>query len=210
MRRSMRTIEQESGLEGRLLRPLCAQLLDPTIPEKEGRIDREKLLAFSGRSRREQMEMAEGFGITDYLPPAGGCLLTDKNFARRMKDTLQYGYRNFRETIALKWGRHFRLSENFKAVLGRDENENLSLVAYAHPDDHILELPDRGGPTLILKGLNPDEHTLGIAAGLIQRYSRFRENTPMDVECRPANDTATIRRIRAVLLPEDKIRQFQV
>lgn len=210
MRHSMQTIEKESGLEGRLLRPLCAQLLEPTIPEKEGRIDRQKLLAFSGRSRKEQMELAEQFGITDYLPPAGGCLLTDKNFAGRMKDTLQHGYRNFRETIALKWGRHFRISENFKAVLGRDENENLSLTAYAHPDDHILELPDRRGPTLILKGPDPDEQTLGIAAGLIQRYSKYRNDAPVDVECRPVKDTGSIRRVRAVLLPEEKIHHFKI
>ena len=211
MRHSMRKIEKETGLEGRLLRPLCARLLDPTIPEQEGKIDRDRLLSLSGRSRKDQMRLAEEFGIEDYLPPAGGCLLTDKNFARRMEDTLKHGYRNFRETIALKWGRHFRLNENFKVFLGRDESENHSLKTYAHSDDWIMELPDKKGPTAVLKGYDPDESIFSTAAGLIRHYSRHRDNAaPVEVEYWPAREKKSIRTIRSARLSRDKVLGMKI
>lgn len=176
LRHSMKWVEEGSGLQGKLLRPLCAQLLEPTIPETNGLIDRSKLLRINGRSRAEQRKMAENFNITDYPNPAGGCLLTDKNFARRMKDTFKYGYRNFRETVALKWGRHYRIDENFKLILGRNEEENMALKSYAHPDDHVMELQDRMGPTLIIKGTSPTPEILSTAAGLIKKYSRYKDS----------------------------------
>ena len=238
MRESMAIIERGSNLEGRLLRPLCAQLLEATIPEQQGVVDRQKLLALSGRSRKEQINLANQFGITDYLPPAGGCLLTDKNFARRMQDTFKYGYRNFRETIGLKWGRHFRLSENFKAVLGRDEAENESLKAFAHQDDYVMELPDKIGPTLILKGLNPDQESSATtsqlsreaeipwrnqsiyfpirqeifaqAAGLIQRFSRHKGGEPVTVHCWPVKNPNDVREILSNILTEEFIEQIKI
>lgn len=205
MRQSMRTIEKGSSLEGRLLRPLCAQFLEPTIPEKEGLVDREKLLDLSGRSRSRQIELAKQYDISDYLPPAGGCLLTDKNFARRMKDTFEHGYRNFRETIALKWGRHFRISKDFKVILGRDEEENSSLCAFAHPDDYTLELPDKRGPTLVLKGYFPSEEILKTAAGLIQRFSRHKDAESVEVEYWLVRDQQQVKTIQSRRLSEDEI-----
>lgn len=177
-RHSMRWVEKGANLEGRLLRPLSARLLEPTIPEQEGLIDRSKLLAISGRSRKEQLAMARALGLTHYTAPAGGCLLTDANFARRMKDTLTYGYRNFRETVALQWGRHFRFNEQFRVILGRDEKENIALLRYAHPDDTIMQFVHERGPTLILKGLQPPHEILRKAGGLIQRFSRYRQQPP--------------------------------
>ncbi|MCR4337336.1 MAG: NFACT RNA binding domain-containing protein, partial [Candidatus Omnitrophica bacterium] len=157
------------------------QLLDETIPEKEGWIDREKLLKITGRSRSEQIQCAENLGITEYPNPAGGCLLTDQGFARRMKDTFQHGYRNFRETIALKWGRHFRVDEKFKIIVGRDKEENDSLLRYAHPDDIILQLAKYEGPLVVVKGENPSEDTLALAGGLCQRFSRYKEEAPLNI-----------------------------
>ncbi len=210
LRQSMATIERESNLQGRLLRPLCAKHLEPTIPEREGWVDREKLLDLSGRSRSAQMKLADSFGISDYLPPAGGCLLTDKNFARRMKDSFEYGYRNFRETIALKWGRHFRISKDFKAVLGRDEEENTSLRAFAHPQDFIFELPDKRGPTLILKGQNPSAETLQLCAGLVQRFSRRKDELSSEVEYWPAGDHNKIQKIQSRKIPEEEIERILI
>ena len=40
---SLRTIEKESNLEGKIVRPLSAGLLPPTDPEKDGLIKRENL-----------------------------------------------------------------------------------------------------------------------------------------------------------------------
>ncbi len=210
MKNSMRIIERESRLEGRLLRPLCAQALDPTIPETQGLIDRKRLLNLAGRSRRPQMDLAQEFNITKFMPPAGGCLLTDKNFARRMKDTFEYGYRTFRETISLKWGRHFRYSKDFKFILGRDEEENACLRSYAHPDDLIFELEDKKGPTLILKGANPDENVLRVAAGLVQNFSPHRNQSEMEIEYWSARDKTQIHHIKACLSTNDQIERMKI
>ena len=210
MRKSMRWIEEETGLQGLLVRPLCAQLLEPTLPEQKGLIDRAKLLNISGRSRKEQIQLANDYGITDYPVPAGGCLLTDQNFARRMKDAFQYGYRSFRETIALKWGRHFRVTPNFKVIIGRDEQENEALQLYAHEDDLILQLKQNNGPTAILKGNNPTRDVLSIAAGLIQRYSKFRDQTPVEVDYWQVRDRNHRFSIHADVLTEDQISKMQI
>jgi tRNA U34 2-thiouridine synthase MnmA/TrmU len=209
-RHSMRWIEEGARLEGRLLRPLCAQLMEPTIPEQEGLIDREKLLAISGRSRKGQLQLAEQLSITAFSAPAGGCSLTDSNFAERMKDTLKHGYRNFRETIALKWGRHFRLNPQFKAILGRDEMENKALMHYAHPQDTIMQLEDNLGPTLILKGDNPTEEILKFCAGLIQRFSRYKNETSVPVKYWIAHDQNTIKNILSVQLNETEIEKISI
>ncbi|MBI3617476.1 MAG: hypothetical protein HY210_04570, partial [Candidatus Omnitrophica bacterium] len=210
MRHSMKSIEKGAGLEGRLLRPLSAHLLEPTIPETEGLIDRNRLLGLSGRSRKDQIDMAGALNITAYNQPAGGCLLTDKNFAARMKDTLKHGYRNFRETIALKWGRHFRLSPEFKVILGRDEEENETLIRHAHPDDRVMQISDNRGPTLILKGNDPGEAVLAAAAGLIQKFSRFKDQAPVEMnywQCRNKND---VRRVVARVIDESEIERMRL
>lgn len=210
LKKSMTWIEEESDIKGKLLRPLCARLLEPTMAEQEGLIDREKLLAFSGRSRKSQFALAEEFNITEYSPPAGGCLLTDQNFARRMKDTLDYGYRNFRETIALKWGRHFRINEDFKCLLGRDESENLALIQYAHEEDYVMQLENNLGPTLILKGKNPPEDILKTAAGLIQRFSKYKDAAPEQIKYWPARDKNYVRCVEAGILKEEEVERMKI
>ncbi len=210
MTKSLRWIEDGAKLERRLLRPLSAQLLQPTIPEEEGLIDRQKLLQISGRSRSEQIKLAKEFDINDYPSPAGGCLLTDPHFSHRMKDTLAYGYRNFRETISLKWGRHFRINPQFKAIVGRDERENEMLTHYAHPDDLIFQLSHEKGPTLILKGHQPANAILSISAGLVQRFSRYKDLEPQEVNYWPANDKNLIQSIQSIALDETYINQIKI
>ena len=210
MRKSLQWIERDSGLEGRLLRPLSAQLLKPTIPEQQGLIDREKLLQISGRSRKEQIHLAQEFGITDYPAAAGGCLLTEQPFAQRMKDVFQYGYRNFRETIALKWGRHFRINKDFKAIVGRDEEENAALIHYAHSDDYIMQLSKNDGPTLILKGYHPSAEIFSLAAGLVQHFSRYKNNELVDVRYWPVNNKNDIHLIQAQRLTENEIEPLRI
>lgn len=210
MRKSMTWIEEGTGLVGRLVRPLCAQNLEPTIPEQEGLIDRTKMLAITGRSRSEQLRLAEQYEITNYTPTGGGCLLTDENFARRMKDTLQHGYRNFRETVALKWGRHFRINKDFKIILGRDEEENAGLKAYAHPDDTIMELPDRIGPTLILKGKGPSGELLAKAAGFIQMFSKHKNSEAIEVDYWTASDPNSKRRIVSQKIDSEFIETVKI
>jgi len=209
-RHSMQWIEEGAGLTGRLLRPLSAQLLEPTIPELNGTIDRNQLLNLSGRSRRPQLDLAEQFGITDFSTPAGGCSLTDHNFSHRMKDTLDFGYRNFRETISLKWGRHFRLNDQVKVILGRDEKENIALMRYVHKDDLIMQLPNEDGPTLILKGYLPSNEILSLAAGLIQRYSKYKDQEPQTMKYWYVQDRNTILNTPSQKINEQHLKAIQI
>ncbi|MDP8265385.1 MAG: hypothetical protein P9M07_00385 [Candidatus Aceula meridiana] len=177
MKNSLRKVENDSGLVGRLLRPLSAKLLEPTIPEQEGKIDRNKLFSFSGRSRSELQQMGRDYSIVDYIPPGGGCLLTDKNFGNRLRDSFQHGYRDLNDIISLRWGKHFRLSPKFKAIVGRNDYENRKIIEHAHNDDFIFILADENpGPTIILRGENPDDKTRVMAALLVKKYSKFRNN----------------------------------
>jgi tRNA U34 2-thiouridine synthase MnmA/TrmU len=170
-RDAMRIIERESGLDGRLLRPLCARLLPPTIPEQEGLVDREKLLAISGRSRKPQMALAAEYGIDDYPCPAGGCLLTDPGFALRMRDLVRHtpGF-GLNDVQLLKVGRHFRLSPLAKAVVGRNRDENQHIVTLACPEDLFLEVQGWGSPITLLRG-KAGAQEIRLAAAITVRYS---------------------------------------
>ena len=163
-------IEQDSGLEGLVLRPLCAKLLPPTIPEKEGWISREKLLAFNGRSRRPQMELAKKFNLSEYKTPAGGCLLTDPMFARKVKDLLRQKEFNLHNVELLKCGRHFRVSTHARLVVGRDEKEDERLLGLALQGDYIFLPTDTvAGATALGRGVF-DEKSLGLACKILGRY----------------------------------------
>ncbi|MFH1360769.1 MAG: NFACT RNA binding domain-containing protein [Candidatus Omnitrophota bacterium] len=209
MRQSIEIVEKKSGLEGRLLRPLCARLLDPTIPETVGLIDRNRLLDISDRSRKKQKELADYYKITNFIPTGGGCLLTEKDFAKRFKDLLRYGVRDFKDVISLQWGRHFRLSDQFKAIAGRDEKENDMLLYYANCEDYICEFEIESGPTVILKGSSPNQEMLQTAASLVQYYSRYRNNQPMDVLCWPSKEKAKAFKIKTCALAQNEVENFK-
>jgi len=210
-RECLRVLEKAAGLEGRLLRPLSARLLAPTIPEEEGRIDRSRLLGLSGRGRREQFFLAKQWGITAFSPPGGGCLLTEVPFGRKMKDFLQFGFRDYRETAILRWGRYFRVSPDFVAVLGRDEHENDQLMKSAHPDDLMMTLSeDRPGPLLILKGVSPSPDILSLAAGLVQYYSKYKEAALQPVDYARLDRPADWSSVMPVRLEERQIRQWRM
>ena len=152
-RDAMRLIERESGLEGLIVRPLSAQLLPPSLPEQNGQIDRGRLLSVQGRSRREQMGLAEGYGIGEYPCPAGGCLLTDPEFAARMRELLAFEPDcDLNDVLLLSAGRHFRLPTAGKAVVGRNEADNRRLDGLARRKDWLL-LPagDFAGPVVLLR-----------------------------------------------------------
>lgn len=170
-REAMRIIEKESGLEGLILRPLSARLLEPTIPEKEGLIDREKLLAIKGRSRRPQIELAERLDINDYPCPAGGCLLTDPGFAGRIRDLKDHRPDfTLSDVQLLKVGRHFRLGPNTRLVVGRNEAENSRLANLAKDGDLRFNPSEIKGPMGIGRGVFGKNHIL-IVSRIIARYS---------------------------------------
>jgi tRNA-specific 2-thiouridylase len=149
---ALRTIEEESGLKGRLLRPLSAKLLPETVAEKKGLVKRDQLLAIRGRSRKPQMALAREFGITAYPSPAGGCLLTEAEFAKRLRDLFQHRKCcSVADVALLRLGRHFRLDEN-KIIVGRNETENKALITGKARNDLFFEVPEIAGPITVLQG----------------------------------------------------------
>ena len=172
-RQSLGVVEKASGLAGRLVRPLSALLLDPTIPEQEGLIDRSKLLGLSGRRREPQFELAKKYGLVDYPSPAGGCKLTEKGFGRRLKDLMVHeGLADRRLVELLNIARRFRLPDGTGVILGRDAAENAALVKARAPTDTLLAPISVPGPTaLVPKVCSPDG--LDQAARLVCAWSRF-------------------------------------
>ncbi|HYG70385.1 MAG TPA: thiamine biosynthesis protein, partial [Anaeromyxobacteraceae bacterium] len=212
-RDTLRIIERESGLTGRLLRPLSAKLLEPTIPEREGVVDRERLLDVSGRSRHRQMALAEELGISEYPQPAGGCCyLTDENFAKKFFDILDNRAaigeprRIVKDDVVLmSTGRHFRLSPRAKLVVGRTEVENALLDGYAEGRARV-EAKDVLGPTALVEG-TPTWEERQLAARIVARYGKGKDAPRVDVEWRegdlvetyqvePEHDEALIERLR--------------
>ncbi len=174
-RRGMEIVASESGIEGLLVRPLSAKNLPPTIPEKMGWLDRDKLLAFQGRSRRPQIRAAKKFFITRYPAPGGGCLLTEKRFAGRLKDLLETKADPSREELEmLKLGRHFRLGPGVRLVVGRNKGENEALTALASFDDRMLAAAGIPGPVGVLSG-TVDRADMETALVITLAYSDARD-----------------------------------
>ncbi len=152
MRRPLELIEAESDLEGLLLRPLSAHLLEPTLPELLGVVDRRRLLRIAGRSRQEQLALAQHYEIRHYSTPAGGCLLTDETFAKKVKDLFAHEERpTTKDMELLTLGRHFRIGPRAKLILGRKEIENLMLEGHAQPG-YLCLRPKFAGPAALLVG----------------------------------------------------------
>jgi tRNA-specific 2-thiouridylase len=146
------TIEKESGLKGKLLRPLSARLLPETAAEKKGLVDRTKLGNIQGRSRKPQFQLAKDYGIKSYPSPAGGCLLTCEEYSKKLRDLFVNKKQvSMNDVDLLRVGRHFRIGAN-KIVVGRNEAENKVLVARKTKSEYYFELPDIVGPTTILQG----------------------------------------------------------
>ena len=168
--RAMKIIEEEAGLKGKILRPLSARLLPETVFEKKGLVDREKLLEIRGRSRKPQIKLAQEFNIKDYPCPAGGCLLTYKEYADKLRDLFAHKKRvTVGEVALLKVGRHFRLGES-KIIVGRNEAENKVLTAKKAAGDFCFEVPEIAGPITVLQG-KKTKKAIEAAAGLTAFYS---------------------------------------
>ncbi len=172
-KQSLGVVERSSGLVGRLVRPLSAQLLEPTIPEKEGILDRSKLLGLSGRQRQAQMELAAKFGLTEYPSPAGGCKLTEKGFGRRLKDLRDHeGLRQRRLVELLNIARRFRLPDGTGVILGRDGRENSILKSAAIASDVLVAPVSVPGPTALVPALKSDAD-ISLVRQIVCAWSRF-------------------------------------
>jgi hypothetical protein len=170
-RQALMNIERESGLQGYLLRPLSAQLLEPTIVETKGLINRTRLGRISGRSRAPQYKIAQRYDIKNIPQPASGCLLTEPNFNQRLRDALAHNQDSIDELHLLKIGRHFRTEQGVKIIVGRNELENSELTKLAQTNDLILEPIEIPGPVVLVLSSKNNEQVKKIAAGLCARYS---------------------------------------
>ncbi len=177
-RRALELIERESGLTGRLLRPLSAHHLSPTIPEQEGLICRERLLDLSGRTRTPQLALAKERGVEIFGCPSGGCLLTDPAIARRLRDVFAYSPDwNERDARLATLGRHFRLHSKLKVILGRDKAENARLEHLAETLPLITPTVATG-PSAVLRG-TVTATDLDAVGRLIRRFTPKAADTPM-------------------------------
>jgi len=173
-KKALEIIEKESGLKGKLLRPLSAKLLPETEAEKKGWVNREKLLDIRGRQRKKQMELAKEFGINKYPTPSGGCLLTYKEFSKKLRDLLEHEKTvKMKDIELLKIGRHFRFGKN-KIIVGRNEIENKQLLKMKKRDDYYFEVPAFMGPITLLQGPKTKE-AIEKAASLTARYSDAKD-----------------------------------
>jgi len=201
---ALRIIERDAGLEGLILRPLSAKLLEPTIPEKKGIVNREKLLNIQGRSRKPQMRLAQNLDIKDYPCPAGGCLLTDKGFVKRMRDLMVYKPDfTVNDAQLLKLGRHFRLLPRSKLIVGRNEEENKKLLNLAQEDDILFRPQYVKGP-VGLGRLDFDEKTIFLASQIIARYSDGGLKSHPTCPCPSGRQEQTGLEIINKLLPDGK------
>jgi tRNA U34 2-thiouridine synthase MnmA/TrmU len=176
---ALRTIEKETGLLGKIVRPLSAALLPETDPEKDGLIKRENLGMIKGRTRKAQLQMAKEYGIENPPNAGGGCLLTDPVFGIRARDLFEHiETPTINDIDLLKIGRQFRLDEETKLVVGRNKDENEMIKAIALPEDILLESRDYMGPVSILRGKNADKH-VEFASSVTLRYS----DAPKEEKC---------------------------
>ena len=180
----MKLIEKESGLEGMVVRPLCQQALPESIPEQQGWVDRESLLAINGRGRKEQIRLAKQFGVLDYPQPAGGCcFLTDGSYGNRLKDTIEHsGSRDldFDDVLVLKVGRHFRLPHGNKLIVGRNHDENELLKSYWHMG-MFMRVTSHPGPLSLYLG-DQSSTDLELALRITARYSDCPQDAETEVQ----------------------------
>ncbi|HHW60979.1 MAG TPA: tRNA 4-thiouridine(8) synthase ThiI [Syntrophomonadaceae bacterium] len=174
-RSSLNAVDKLAGVNGLMLRPLSALLLPPTIPEEKGWVDRSRLLDINGRSRTRQIQLAEKYNLIDYPTPAGGCLLTQENFARRLRSYLENrSLIQADELTILRYGRQFYTREGNLILIGRNQAENMQLNQLAQPQDYLLKVTERPGPLGLLRPMNSDSASMkeiDFAARLTARYS---------------------------------------
>jgi tRNA-uridine 2-sulfurtransferase len=185
----MPLIARESGAQDRLLRPLTALNLPPSLPEREGWVNREHLYGFHGRNRKPQIELAKRFGFDEYAQPAGGCcFLTDAKYSAKLSDLWRArGQRDYSldDIMLLKVGRHLRPANHFKVIVARDDGENNFLEGYRKQFVH-LRTQSHEGPLTLIDGC-PTPSDIELAARIAARYSQGRDADVVSVSAHHPN-----------------------
>jgi tRNA U34 2-thiouridine synthase MnmA/TrmU len=204
---TMPIVQEESGAGDLLVRPLCAKKLPPTLPEREGWIDREKMFEFSGRTRKPQMALAEQYNFKDYATPAGGCcFLTDETYSRKLVDMWQA--RSDREydlddIMLLKVGRHIRPRPHFKMIVGREEGENKYLEGYKKQFTYLRSTSHTGPLVLIDGKVNDDD--LELAARLTARFGRGKNADEVTIEATFTD--GSVKELKVEPLPPSELQE---
>lgn len=210
-RKALRIIEEESGLKGLILRPLSAKFLPPTVPEKEGKVDRSALLSIKGRGRKVQLELARRYGIKEYFTPASGCLLTDKRFSDRLLDLFLFkgGKVDINDVELIKVGRIFRIGDKARLIVGRNEEENKRLKTLCKKGDFVLIVENVPGPLSIVRGI-VDFSGLKLAASIIARYSDVNSRVQAKVIVYNHDFSNIITEITALPISNDLVEKLRV
>jgi len=208
-KQALDVIVKSANLAGLVVRPLSAKLLAETLPEKEEWIKRQNLLDLNGRSRKSQIELAEILGIKEYAQPAGGCLLTDPEFSRKVKDLIEKKELNLENVKLLKVGRHFRLSAKTKLVVGRDEKENALLISLAKEGDCLFEpTAETAGPTALGRGLF-DSALLELSCSIVCRYCDLNGKTSTEIVYKKSGASGK-KRFTASCIDTEKLSDFKI
>ena len=195
-RDTMRIIERDSETTGMLLRPLSAKLLTETIPEQEGLVDRTKLFDFSGRGRKPQLRLAAELGIDNFPTPAGGCLLTDPAYAKRIKTLYTHEQRpDARDVEMLKYGRFYHFPPAGFLVIGRNQSENKQLLQLVDTKIIIMRLGEMPGPIGIFSG---SEEQMPTAASLLISHSKARNKTNVLISWKQGERSGSFRQTKTI------------
>lgn len=205
---ALRYVEKSSGFDGHILRPLSAKNLPETLMESNGMVNRSQLLNISGRSRTPQVKLAKEYGVTDYPSPAGGCLLTDKNFSNRLRDLFDH-QENFstNDLHLLKFGRHIRLNEKTKIIVGRTKQDNSNILKFFNKKDYLmLDAKGVGSPTVIVPS-DADQDSIKTAAAICIAYTKTPEGKIATVVIKKQSNNDSI---EVAALKKDDIKSMIV
>jgi tRNA-specific 2-thiouridylase len=207
-RGSLRYVEKHSGRDGYIVRPLSARCLPETLVERNGWVDRRKLLDISGRSRKPQLQLAQKYGVTDFPAPAGGCLLTDKIFSRRLKDLLDHQADCPEKDLnLLKYGRHLRLNPQTKIVVGRTQQDNEQINRCIDPQtDMVLKVDQFPGPLVVIPGGGSEAVTM-LAASICAGYSKAPNSLPAAVSVQVGGHR---RQVTVLGIPPAESKRFMI
>ena len=203
-KQSLRLVAKLSGYSEFLLRPLSAKLLPETKLERERIVDRQRLLDIEGRSRKRQLALAQDYGLAEFGPPAGGCLLTERGYCVKLKELLGSGYFDLTDVRLLKMGRHFRIG-SAKIVVGRNEEENQRIREMAKVEDIILSAEHLPGPVALVCGGTSREVLLK-AAGICAAFSDVRGDNVAEIWVKGRHEE----KIRPPRLSRSQIREFAI
>lgn len=171
LRNSLQAVSKLSNVRDLIVRPLSQKLLEDTKPIRENWVKKEDLLDIQGRGRTRQMQLAEEYGIKNYASPGGGCILTEKVFSRRLQDLIKHDMFDLQNILFLKDGRHFRLDDQTKFIVGRHKRDNDNL-AYFIKDEIVIKTKFITGPLGILITKKSNKEIVELAARILLRYNK--------------------------------------